>query len=227
MKLATYSRVSTDQQKVGMEVYRQSVKNFSIRNEHEVVLTFEDEDVSGGIALKDRPSGSKLYEAAMARKIEGILADNVSRMFRDMEDGICMANRFREAGIKVFFSDFGAQPIDIETESGFLWFVMQLAMAHMERMKIRKRTKDSHAMRRKLSLATSHAPYGKDKTEDNRLVDNPAEMEVVNLIIKQRDALGYSFQAIADDLNKSSIPSKRGGLWDKKAVSNTIKYYKK
>jgi DNA invertase Pin-like site-specific DNA recombinase len=227
MKLATYSRVSTDQQKVGMEVYRQSVKNFSIRNEHDVILTFEDEDVSGGISLKDRPSGSKLYEAAMSRKIEGILADNVSRMFRDMEDGICMANRFREAGIKVFFSDFGAQPIDIETESGFLWFVMQLAMAHMERMKIRKRTKDSHAMRRKLNLATSHAPYGMDKTEDNRLVVNDTEMEVVNRMIEYRDGQGFSFQAIADLFNAEGTCSKRGGLWDKKAISNTIKYYAK
>lgn len=225
MRIGTYCRVSTDDQKTGMQVYRESVNNFCIRNNHTVSASFEDEDISGGMALKDRPEGAKLYEMAMAHRIDGILADNVSRMFRDMEDGISMANRFREAGIKVFFTDYGSEPIDIETESGFLWFVMQLTMAHIERMKIKKRTSDAHRMRRRNGLATSHAPYGYDKV-DGRIIENNEEMTVVRFILLWRQD-GESYDMIARRLNESDRKPKKGGQWSAKTIRDVVLYQEK
>jgi DNA invertase Pin-like site-specific DNA recombinase len=171
MKLYTYNRVSTDDQKIGLQVYRERMQSFCLRWNHEIVESFEDEDVSGGIPLKERPEGSKMYINLMQHKADGVLFDNISRMFRDMEDGVSTANRFTEAGIKMFVSDGSSDPIDIETESGFTFFVFQLMYAHLERMKIRKRTKDAHTMRRKNSLPTSQTPYGFDKI-NGKLVHN-------------------------------------------------------
>ena len=137
-----------------------------------------------------------------------------------------MANRFREAGIKVFFVDYGAHPIDIETESGFIWFVMQLTMAHLERMKIKKRTKDALRMRRNNGYATSHVPYGFDKEPGTgKLIPVEGEMRAVKTIIEFRNVRLWSYEKIADELNFKGIPAKKGGKWDKKTVSNVYKYH--
>ena len=227
MKLYTYNRVSTDDQKIGLQVYRERMQSFCIRWSHEIIASFEDEDVSGGIPLKERPEGSKMYISLMQHKADGVLFDNISRMFRDMEDGVSTANRFQEAGIKMYVSDGSSDPIDIETESGFTFFVFQLMYAHLERMKIRKRTKDAHTMRRKNNLPTSHTPYGFDKV-DGKLVPNTNEMRWVRLIITMRNTDGATFDAIKDFLNNERIPTKKGGsTWTKKVVYGIYNYHSK
>jgi DNA invertase Pin-like site-specific DNA recombinase len=226
MKLYTYNRVSTDDQKTGLLVYKERMDAFCARWNHTIVDSWEDEDVSGGIPLKDRPAGSIMYKNLFLGKADGVLFDNVSRMFRDMEDGITTVNRFTESGIKMFVSDGSADPIDIESESGFLFFVMQLTFAHIERMKIKKRTKDAHTMRRKTGLPTSHTQYGFDKV-NGRLVIREDEMDVVTLILKSRDEDKMTFDLITNNLNDQGIPSKKGGKWSKKVVFGVYNYHKK
>ncbi len=215
-----------------MMVYKKSVFDFSERNGHNTLMSIEDEDVSGGIKFRDRPGGSVLYQAAVDGKIDGILADNVSRMFRSMSDGIETAEFFIEIGCKLYFTDYGQHPVDISTESGFMWFTMQLMMAHLERMKIRKRTKDSHTIRRNNGFATSHAPYGFDKPtkeyegqKNLKLVVNKQEMAVVEAIFNWKEKHSFSYQAIANQLNEMDIKTKNGNAWDKKTVFNVIKYH--
>lgn len=227
MNLYTYNRVSTDDQKTGLQVYRERMKSFCIRWNHEIIQSFEDEDVSGGIPLRERPQGSIMYFNLMQHKADGVLFDNVSRMFRDMEDGITTANRFTEAGIKLFVSDGSSDPIDIETESGFTFFVFQLMYAHLERMKIRKRTKDAHTMRRKTGLPTSHAPYGFDNV-NGKLVANETEQRWVRIIKTMRDSDGRTFDQIKDFLNQEKAPTKKGGAnWTKKVVYGIYNYHNK
>jgi DNA invertase Pin-like site-specific DNA recombinase len=227
MKLYTYNRVSTDDQKTGLQVYRERMNAFCIRWNHEIIQSFEDEDVSGGIPLRERPQGSIMYINLMQHKADGVLFDNVSRMFRDMEDGISTANRFTEAGIKLFVSDGSSDPIDIETESGFTFFVFQLMYAHLERMKIRKRTKDAHTMRRRTGLPTSHTPYGFDKI-DGKLVPNSIEQRWVSIIKTMRDVDGRTFDQIKDFLNQEKAPTKKGGAtWTKKVVYGIYNYHNK
>jgi DNA invertase Pin-like site-specific DNA recombinase len=227
MKLYTYNRVSTNDQKIGLMVYRERMQAFCIRWNHDIIDSFEDEDVSGGIPLKERPEGSKMYLNLMQHKADGVLFDNISRMFRDMEDGISTANRFSEAGIKMYVSDGSSDPIDIETESGFTFFVFQLMYAHLERMKIRKRTKDAHTMRRKTGLPTSHAPYGFDKV-DGRLIENPIEQRWVKVILSLRNDENKTFDYIKDFLNQENAPTKKGtSNWTKKVVFGIYNYHSK
>ena len=99
--------------------------------------------------------------------------------------------------------------------------------AHLERMKIRKRTKDAHTMRRKNNLPTSHAPYGFDKV-DGKLVPNKDEMRWVRLIITMRNTDGATFDAIKDFLNDENVPTKKGGsTWTKKVVYGIYNYHSK
>lgn len=196
-------------------------------------MTFEDEDVSGGIKFKERPEGRKLYQRLMNKESDGMVADNVSRVFRSAADGFATIEEFRDAGVKFFICDQGQAPLDIDTEQGFIMFTIQLMTAQLERMKIKKRTQDAHSMRRKTGLATTHAQFGYDKIVEKsgdhiirRVIENKAEQEVLSQIIEWHNG-GSTYYAIAMNLNEKGIPAKKGGTWTGKTVKGVIEYFYK
>jgi site-specific DNA recombinase len=241
MRLYSYNRVSTDDQKVGMAIYQENISWFCKRHGHTVIDEFTDEDVSGGKELKKRPSGEYLYQGLMLKQAEGVVCANVSRMFRDMEDGISTANRFKENGIKMFITDGSAEPIDIDTVQGFTMFTMQLLMAQIELMNIRTRTRNSARFRDRNNMASTHAQYGYDIVDKKQVV-NEKEMRIVRVINSWRDSDNFDFKKIAELLNTSNIPSKNAGKvvkkegggeiiysgkWSSKTVKGVYEYHKK
>jgi site-specific DNA recombinase len=222
MRLYSYNRVSTDDQKVGMSIYKENIEWFCKRHGHTVIESFVDEDVSGGMQLRSRPNGSKLYKQLMNFEADGVVCANVSRMFRDMEDGFFTANRLKENGFKLFISDGQSDPLDIETISGLMLFTMQLLMAQTELMNIRTRTKNSAVFRDKNNMASTHAQYGYDCVDKKKIV-NQEEMKVVDMIFSMvKD--GFTFKAIAEHLNFNNIPSKQAGKEVKAKDGSTITY---
>lgn len=231
MILDSYNRVSTDDQKTGMQVYRESIERFCQYGGHQIDITFEDEDVSGGLPFRERPAGKLLFNRLMNGEVDGMVADNVSRVFRSAADGFATIELFRDAGVKFFICDQGQVPLDIDSEQGFIMFTIQLMTAQLERMKVKKRTADAHKVRRKIGLATSHAQYGYDKIVTHhgdqvvkKLVVNTDEMLVVKQMFQWRSE-GMSFYSIAKTLNEMNIQAKKGGSWTGKTVQGVIEYH--
>lgn len=223
-----------------MAIYEENISWFCKRHEHTVIASFTDEDVSGGKELRKRPEGEYLYHGLMLKEAEGVVCANVSRMFRDMEDGISTANRFKENGIKMFITDGQAEPIDIDTVQGFTMFTMQLLMAQIELMNIRTRTRNSARFRDRNNMASTHAQYGYDIVDKKQIV-NEAEMLVVKEIFAKRDS-GIDFKAIAACLNERGVLSKNAGKvvrqhdgtdlvysgkWSSKTVAGVYNYHQK
>ena len=230
MILHSYNRVSTDDQKTGIQVYRESIERFCKYGNHEIVGVYEDEDVSGGMPFRERPQGKLLYESLMNGDVDGMVADNISRVFRSAADGFATIEQFRDAGVKFFICDQGQVPLDVDSEQGFMLFSFQLMYAQLERMKIKKRTSDAHKMRRKTGLATTHAQFGYNKISDtqysnivNRIVPCEKEQAVVKQIMELHIS-NISNYSIAKFLNNNSIPAKKGGLWTGKTVKGVIDY---
>ncbi len=230
MILHSYNRVSTDDQKTGIQVYRESIERFCKFGNHTIKGVYEDEDVSGGMPFRERPQGKLIYESLMNGDVDGMVADNVSRVFRSAADGFATIEEFRDAGVKFFICDQGQMPLDIDSEQGFMLFSFQLMYAQLERMKIKKRTSDAHKMRRKTGLATTHAQYGYNKIVDNqygnpinRIIPCDREQIIVKKIMDfhRRDVSNY---AIAKLLNENGIPAKKGGAWTGKTVKGVIDY---
>ena len=233
MILHSYNRVSTDDQKTGIQVYRESIERFCKYGNHEIVGVYEDEDVSGGMPFKERPQGKLIYESLMNGDVDGMVADNVSRVFRSAADGFATIEEFRNAGVKFFICDQGQMPLDIDSEQGFMLFSFQLMYAQLERMKIKKRTTDAHSMRRKTGLATTHAQYGYNKVSEhhagnliNKIVPCEVEQRIVAKIL-QWSQEGKTKYSIAKSLNKKNIPAKKGGIWTGKTVAGVISYQDK
>jgi DNA invertase Pin-like site-specific DNA recombinase len=230
MILHSYNRVSTDDQKTGIQVYRESIERFCKYGNHEIVGVYEDEDVSGGMPFRERPQGKLIYESLMNGDVDGMVADNISRVFRSAADGFATIEEFRDAGVKFFICDQGQVPLDVDSEQGFMLFSFQLMYAQLERMKIKKRTSDAHKMRRKNGLATTHAQYGYNKISDtqygnlvNRVVPCEKEQEVVKQIMELHIS-NISNYSIAKFLNNNGIPAKKGGIWTGKTIKGVIDY---
>jgi DNA invertase Pin-like site-specific DNA recombinase len=227
MNVGLYLRVSTDDQQSGLQVYIQQAKDFCERYGHTYTEIFIDEDVSGDKDLQKRPAGAKLLAALESGKIQGIVSPNVTRLFRNLRNGVNTIDEFEKRNWRMFVSDGYGLPIDISTIMGFSMFVDQLKYAQIERMQISERTKNGMTYRRNNGKATSHTPYGYERRADDKtLYTNDSEMDVVSIMLEMySDNIAYL--EIAKELNLADIPAKKGGKWTAKTVRGVIQYQNK
>jgi DNA invertase Pin-like site-specific DNA recombinase len=226
MKVGLYLRVSTDDQQSGLSVYIQQAKDFCERYGHTYTDLFIDEDVSGDKELQKRPSGARILKALEDGTIQGIVSPNVTRLFRNLRNGVNTIHEFEKRNWKMFVSDGYGLPVDISSIMGFSMFVDQLKYAQIERMQIAERTKNGMTYRRNNGKATSHTPYGYYRKEDDKtLYTHENEMEFVSLMMEMYEE-GVSYLDIAKALNEEDIPAKKGGKWTAKTVRGVILYQK-
>ncbi len=228
-KTGWYIRVSTDDQKNSLDRYREKAKQFCDYYNHELIDIYSDNDVSGGIDLFKRPEGKRMYQDLLSGKIDTIASPDMSRFFRDLRDGLNTLHEMQELNIKVYVSNLYGEAFDLNTIMGFSMIVDQLKYAQIERMNVSIRTKDTMTYRRRNSMATSHAPYGKDKivdttTKNKMLVTNEKEMSVVESIKKLYDK-GWTYNSIANKLIELGVPSKRNGVWYGVTVKKILHFH--
>jgi hypothetical protein len=65
-----------------------------------------------------------------------------------------------------------------------------------------------------------HVPYGYS-VEDGKLIKNPTEQAVIEMIIEARDA-GQSYRAIAEKFNRYNVPRRDGTSWHTMAVKRAL-----
>ena len=225
MNILFYIRVSTDDQKESLERYRLKAKEFCSMHKHNLIGIFADEDVSGGIELFKRPQGKKLYEELSKHKDVAIATPDISRLFRDLRDGVNTLYDLQDLDIPVYSADMFGQAVDINTYMGFGLIIDHLKYAHMERLRIKQRTLDAMKGRRKVGLLTSNIPYGYKLESDNskRILPDEREMLVVKEIVSLSKQ-GIPFARIADKLNELNIPTKHNKTWHAITVSKIVKY---
>lgn len=224
MNVGLYLRVSTDEQQSGLKVYIQQAKDFCERYGHTYTDLFIDEDVSGDKELQKRPAGSKILQALESGKIQGIVSPNVTRLFRNLRNGVNTIHEFENKNWKMFVSDGYGLPVDISSIMGFSMFVDQLKYAQIERMQIAERTKNGMTYRRNNGKATSHTPYGYYRVEDDKtLYHDDDEMAYVNVMVDLHNE-GMPYLGIAKELNEASVTAKKGGAWTAKTVRGVIQY---
>jgi DNA invertase Pin-like site-specific DNA recombinase len=227
MKILFYIRVSTDDQKVGLEMYRSMAETFCTMYKHELVDVYADEDVSGGIELFNRPEGKRLNQDLKSGKGDAIATPDVSRLFRDLRDGVNTLFDLCDLNVPVFTSNLFGQALDLTTPIGFSTAIELLKMAHMERLWVKNRTRDAMAFRRKNGKITSHIPYGYVRsTEDkSKLIKDVSEQRVIELILKySQEGVGHT--EIAKILNRNKIPTKRNKEWKASTIDRIVTYQK-
>jgi DNA invertase Pin-like site-specific DNA recombinase len=133
-----------------------------------------------------------------------ILAYKVDRCFRNVADGATMFNFWHGRGI-IFHSSDGT--MNMATANGRAFAQMCLVFAEWESAIKSERIKSSFAERKKNGRQwTRWAPYGFSwvgPKGHKRLVLNMRDRQIGQQIVRLRDDMLLSWEAIADDIERS------------------------
>lgn len=221
-----YVRVSTDEQAregISLNDQEQRIRAYATMRGLRLVKIFREEGVSGGIPLAKRPQGKILVNMLTQRTgpARHIIVVKLDRLFRSASDALRNADAWKKAKCALHFIDMGGNSLDTSTALGKIFFTMTAAFAELERDLTGERVRStlSH-LKAGGKVYCNFTPLGFDRVKDRvvekkikyRLVPNSREMATVKKISRLRTQ-GLSLGKIADALNRSKTPTKRGGTW--------------
>ena len=214
MKVAIYSRFSTDNQDVtSIAGQVANCEDIAARNGWEIVNRYSDEAISG--ADDSRPGYLALLADSKAARFDGIIVDETSRLTRGPGELPRLLELF--AFRNQFFVD--CKGFDSRQETAGLLAAVYGGIDSLELRKIKDRTHRGLRERAKAGFSAGGKTYGymteaidpKDPNSKKRIVIVPEQAEVVREIF-ERYAAGESPRTICNDLNKRGVPSP-GSTW--------------
>lgn len=209
-----YRRVSTSEQGksgLGLEAQASALAQFCVAEGFEAVAGFEDVG-SGKLRLDARP-GLAAALAKAARLKCPVIVSKLDRLSRD----VAFISGLMARGVPFIVAELGA---DVDP------FVLHLfaALGQKERQLISSRTRDALAPMvgtGKLGNKTNLAEAQAKGAAGNLAASAAFAARVLPLIGRLKEG-GLSLNAIAAQLNASSMPTMRGGRWTAKAVSRVV-----
>ena len=168
-----------------------------------IVCRFEDKGISGGTT--ERPGYQSLLAVARAGAIEVIVAEDVSRLWRNRAEFGARSAELEDLGIHLVTC------VGEDTRRDGWGLVMSIKSAIAEHA----RKEISYRTRRSLEgLALSGKPTGAPVPFGYR---TPEDASVLAIMFKMR-AEGATLPGIAAWLNASGHKAPRGGRWNKSSV---------
>lgn len=149
-RLFGYVRVSTDMQEASAEAQQDTLLRYAASIGRPLDGLYVDQDVSGGVPLRDRPKGKELWDALQSGDTVAVTTQD--RGFRNFQDVVYTFFAWKNAGIRLHILDF---PVDLTTDEGEMWFMQKAVFAAYEKKQIGKRTKAGYEHRRR-----NGQPYG-------------------------------------------------------------------
>lgn len=216
-RVAIYARYSSDLQSECSIIDQISAcEDYAEAQGWEVVQSYSDAAVSG--AQRDRPDYQRLLAKLKLNHFEIVLTESLDRLSRDQEDLHHFYKRLEYHGIKLYTC---ADGLNSTIHVGLKGII---AAQYLE--DLAQKTRRGLAGRVRLGKSAGGRCFGYDVVRDFRddgsfttgeRVINPYEAEIV-LRICQDYANGFSSKAIAKQLNRESVPSPRGGVWNASTI---------
>jgi site-specific DNA recombinase len=216
MKAAIYARYSTDKQsESSIDDQLRECRKLAKRHEFNVVAKFSDKALSGGTA--NRPDYQNMLVAARSGQFDVIVAEDTSRLWRNMAEQAVRLAEFQDLGVKVVTYD-----LDTRQESAGILGAVNGAMSEHYRREIGRRTRRGLEGLAQSKKPTGGRSYGyiaaTDSSSDEREIDPEQALVVVRIF--QMYADGMSPRAIAEQLNVEQVPSP-GSHWNRKTRRNS------
>jgi DNA invertase Pin-like site-specific DNA recombinase len=110
-----------------------------------------------------------------------------------------------------------------DNPEGMLMTHLLLSVSQFELQKIRSRTKDALAERRRQGRRDTRRRYGWTATPDGRFVPNEDEQRTIGEIQEAID-MGETLRAICDELESKGVPApEAGSRWHPSTISRILK----
>jgi DNA invertase Pin-like site-specific DNA recombinase len=133
-RAALYLRVSTDAQTT--ENQRLELETVAAGRGWTIEATYEDAGISGAKGRDERPGLDRMLKDASRGKFDVLMAWDVSRLGRSLQDLVALMQDLRAAGRAMYLHQ---QNLDTTTPSGRAMFQMCGVFAEFEREMIRER----------------------------------------------------------------------------------------
>jgi len=213
MKAFGYLRVSGKGQLDGDGFPRQraAIKAYAAAHGIRVVRWFEEQGISGGKDLENRPALQELMLALHSNGTRLVLIEKLDRLARDLMVQETIIGDLRKNGFEILSV---AEP-DLCSDDPSRKLVRQVfgAIAEYERaMIVLKLRAARQRIRARQGRCEGRKPYG----------ERPGEQEV---IARARELAkeGMNYSHIADTLNGERRPTRAGGRWFPATVSRILK----
>lgn len=225
-----YIRVSSAKQRrdgLSLKMQGERISAYAEAKGLELVTIYFDDGVSAK-SIHLRHGFKAMLEEVYAGKVDGLIVFKLDRAFRSTQDSIATAEKLNKAG-RDFISV--SESIDTTSAIGKLFYTMVSAFAQFERDVTSERTlavmQDKQGRNEKTG---GHCPFGYRIEETitpgkNRplklLVPEPTEQKIIARIHELK-ADGYSFRAIAQELNRDGYQTRTGTAWSHKTVAKIV-----
>lgn len=216
-----YVRVSTEGQAaegVSLDAQRAKIEAWCLANGVQLANVFVDAGISGKRA-DNRPE--LLNALSVVTKTKGVLVVySLSRLARSTKDTITISERLDKAGADLVSL---SEKLDTTSAAGKMVFRMMAVLAEFERDQISERTSTAMAHKKSKGERVGTVPFGFTLLEDGKtLVRDAREQAVIELMELLRDS-GLSYGAVAELLNRKSVPTKKNGArWQGTTVRNIL-----
>jgi len=223
MKVAIYTRVSTDDQVregYSLEVQREYLTNYSNQQGYELSEVYTDEGISAGTT--DRPALQKLLKDAKQKAFNLVIVYKIDRLSRRLKDLIEIVDQLEDCGVG-FKS--ATEPFDTTTSAGKLMFQQLGSFAEFERNRLAERV--FPGMVKSVQAGNWHGskncPTGYTYNKEKKLLEiNESESKLVKLVYKLY-LEGKSTSEIADYLNDSKRNPRFGRYFYTKYIRDILR----
>jgi DNA invertase Pin-like site-specific DNA recombinase len=207
-KALAYIRVSTEEQKLGPEAQKESIRKFAEQNQITILDWYEDIGVSGGASLDKRPNWMRMSLDLLENDAGAVIIAKRDRLARDIFIALQAEHLLRDKAVKLISADGagnGDSPMD-----AFMRTLLD-GIAQFERAMISMRTKEALAIRKRRRKIIGQMPLGfMWDFKKEKIIPNEYEQRSM-AVAKTLRAQGMSYRQIARALLDE-------GLWARAAI---------
>jgi site-specific DNA recombinase len=219
MKIIAYTRVSTDEQSLGIDAQKLACEKYAREHGAELQAVFSDEGLSGALSFDKRPG--ILNAIASLGKGDLLLVAKRDRLSR----GDVLAMAMLEAAVArkgARIASCAGEGTESEDPSQILMRRMVDAFGEYERLIIKSRTSAALQAKKAKGQRVGFIPFGHRLAADGiHLEIDELEQEILAQVRELRRN-GLSYREISQEMNNKKAFNRGGKEWSHVSVYNMI-----
>jgi site-specific DNA recombinase len=220
IRAAVYARTSSASQRFGYSIGEQVRQCLQCcqRLNWDVVYVFRDEAESG--KNTERPMFQEMMQKARSGRFSVVVFWKLDRFSRSLLHAVQLEAELREEDVALHSV---TEQIDTISSAGRFNFRNIANAAEFERDMISERSRmGMKALAMEGRWPNNHPPLGYQRTDDGSLEIDDIEAEHVHKIFERYVDI-QSMPQVANELNQEEIPTKKGGEWTPRTVSDILR----
>lgn len=216
-----YVRISKDEaDSRSIDTQEHAIREWCLRLGHQLVSIHRDEGISGAVPPMDRKGAAEAITEARKRGNGILLVSKLDRVSRDLRDVLGLVDDV--LGHRATLMSI-SESFDASTPSGRMFLQLLGTFGEFERNKIRERTREALATRRREGRKTGgkETPFGYKADKAGMLKPEKAEQATLSRARELR-ATGDSWEKVAVQLNAENRFRRGGKPWNRVKLYEVI-----